>query len=88
MKDVKSKDLKRIADEIGADAFPKLTTAFEVSEPEMAEGLRARGGGGGGLGWDCTGSKFTCGDYTCTGVVGCSGEFGCTIKFSGLTAQI
>jgi hypothetical protein len=80
-KDVRSEDLKRIADEIGADAFGRLTTAFEVSEPEMAAGLRR----GGGPGWNCTGASFTCGTYECTGVVGCVGAFGCTVKFTGLT---
>lgn len=33
--------------------------------------------------WDCTGAKFTCGEYQCVGVVGCSGEFSCTVKFFG-----
>lgn len=50
---------------------------------KVAESLRRTNVMARPVGYDCRGKAFTCGDYTCTGVVGCSGEFGCTIKFSG-----
>jgi hypothetical protein len=74
MANVTGEDLKRIADEIAADALIKLTRALGL--PEAGGLLRP-------VAFDCTGPKFTCGAYNCTGIVGCSGEFGCTIKFTG-----
>jgi hypothetical protein len=78
-------DLKRLAEEIAADALAKLESALGLgpsSKPSQRPAGAARVATGGGA-FDCTGKAFTCGDYTCTGVVGCSGEFGCTIKFAG-----
>jgi hypothetical protein len=74
MRSVTGEDLKRVADEIAADAVSKLTRALGL--PEVGGPLRP-------VGYDCRGKAFTCGEYVCTGIVGCSGEFGCTIKFSG-----
>jgi hypothetical protein len=72
MRNITQDDLKRISDEIAADALAQLTKALGLP-----------GFGGRPVEWNCTGAKFTCGEYNCTGTVGCTGEFGCTVKFSG-----
>lgn len=63
------------AREIAAKVGTKPTTAARTSLVRLPTGP---------VGWDCTGSEFTCGEYTCSGTVGCSDVFKCTVKFTGL----
>ncbi len=70
-------DLKRLADEIASEVLAKLENALGPATAEKMNMPQRM------VSWDCTVPSFSCGEYLCTRIVGCSGDFSCTIKFSG-----
>ena len=72
MTTLKPDELKIVAEEIANSVSSKLEAVLRSSSALLRP-----------LGYDCRGKGFTCGEYQCIGVVGCAGEFNCTIKFAG-----
>jgi hypothetical protein len=75
-------EVRNVANEVSNELLRRLTQPSSAAMPEAAF-LRP----GIPIGWDCTGSEFTCGEYVCSGTVGCSDVFKCTIKFTGVFAR-
>jgi hypothetical protein len=69
-------ELRTLAEEIVSEML-RRTAARAPTAAETRGLFRMRDS------WDCTGQEFTCGEYQCTGTVGCSSVFKCTVKFSG-----
>ncbi|MER7752253.1 hypothetical protein [Kitasatospora sp. NPDC097643] len=74
------KDMQGLTDEVSRQVvdiiqanLPKILAMEAMKIPEKD----------GGLGYACTSTSFTCGTYSCTGIVSCSGDFNCTIQFAG-----
>lgn len=74
-------DIRKVATEVSNEFMRRLGQPTSSALPEAF--LRP----GFPVGWDCTGSEFTCGEYVCSGTVGCSDVFKCTIKFTGVFAR-
>lgn len=71
---ITQKELQSLADVITELVLAKLSLALSTISKFPTPS---------NIGWDCTGTKFDCGEYGCTGTVGCKNEFDCHVKFTG-----
>jgi hypothetical protein len=73
------KDMDALSTELGGQVVELVRANFAKLMARDIMGLPDDGG----LGYACVSAAFTCGNYSCTGVVSCSGAFSCTLQFAG-----
>ena len=77
---VSPEEMEKLANEIVAKVVQGVHSSLLANALGLSQGSRQSG-----LGYDCKGTSFTCGEYQCTTSVSCEGDFGCTVKFAGFS---